>query len=652
MGQGPNDDSRKDVTGETQTQDPRKDVTGGTQNPPKDTTFVDNVLRFFGFGKNSLRENVPGETQTQDPRKDVTGGTQNPPREVTEETQTQDPPKDMIEQGKPDEKVILETEGLNCWDTSGCGGIIIDSSQSTRTGASTIWSNLPIGKDMDKARFEAHVATSGPLTTITNEVGTTGTLVQSNDEQEGSFSSTGYGHLLDGAGKIPAMTIFDGSTSLFDFERYRAGALVTAPFGGADGNVMQLCEFMENVKNEITMYGIVYVEVDVERDNGASTAHIGEVNCQPPLGYTASVDTSMPGSNGFPQQQTLNQAQGDKTQSMSGGEHSEQGGGDDTVAGGGFGGGGPSNIPSVDMGDGEKVRICHRTNDGKSHVIDISSSALSAHYTHGDYLYEGALGSQCPPTQTTEETNFGETTTSQSTSDNPCENGHAKLENGKVDIRGTLVFDFVTSCPGDTSGFRVEFNVPTLINPASGPATNSIALTSADWEAMRDENIDNTTPSENNWPSGYLAGWEDVLADAPAYSPVGKLLSGGHLSFGSPEDVNGSPIVSSSNAEDLAALMYTDGLVDFHHGVNISGVVYTPHFAEIEQLCPAAHNNCPDSPQVQYINGALVAQYGVWIEDRVNAGGIAINFDPSVLNSLAAKATPRNVGVRGIVEIK
>ena len=50
--------------------------------------------------------------------------------------------------------------------------------------------------------------------------------------------------------------------------------------------------------------------------------------------------------------------------------------------------------------------------------------------------------------------------------------------------------------------------------------------------------------------------------------PRGKTLSG-YESFGP--------------YEDMPALMYSGGIVDIHHEANISGVVYTPDFVEVEQ---------------------------------------------------------------------
>jgi len=35
--------------------------------------------------------------------------------------------------------------------------------------------------------------------------------------------------------------------------------------------------------------------------------------------------------------------------------------------------------------------------------------------------------------------------------------------------------------------------------------------------------------------------------------------------------------------EDMPALMNSGGIVDIHHEANISGVVYTPDFVEVEQ---------------------------------------------------------------------
>ncbi len=70
--------------------------------------------------------------------------------------------------------------------------------------------------------------------------------------------------------------------------------------------------------------------------------------------------------------------------------------------------------------------------------------------------------------------------------------------------------------------------------------------------------------------------------------------------------------------------------MDIHHEANVSGVVYTPDFVEIEQK---KKNN-----EVQYINGAVFAGNGIYLESNTCSGGIGVVYDPDTLDNL--KVTP------------
>lgn len=82
------------------------------------------------------------------------------------------------------------------------------------------------------------------------------------------------------------------------------------------------------------------------------------------------------------------------------------------------------------------------------------------------------------------------------------------------------------------------------------------------------------------FPSGYENGW------AKAFNTLGITSSYWQsLGFNTPSstgfiDVNQ---VRSTGFEDIPAYMYTGGLVDMHHHVNISGLVYVPQAIELEQ---------------------------------------------------------------------
>lgn len=82
--------------------------------------------------------------------------------------------------------------------------------------------------------------------------------------------------------------------------------------------------------------------------------------------------------------------------------------------------------------------------------------------------------------------------------------------------------------------------------------------------------------------------------------------------------------IRSSSFEDLPTYLYTGGLVDMHNHMNVSGLIYVPQSAEIEQKF---------SGITMYMNGGLVVRDGFFLEGR--AGGITlISSDPQSFSSI------------------
>jgi hypothetical protein len=76
--------------------------------------------------------------------------------------------------------------------------------------------------------------------------------------------------------------------------------------------------------------------------------------------------------------------------------------------------------------------------------------------------------------------------------------------------------------------------------------------------------------------------------------------------------------------DDLPAEIYTIGCLDMHGNANISGVLYTPSYMEIENKT---------SGNTQYIRGSLIMGNGIYYEDTSAATSI-ISFDSSAVDSL------------------
>ncbi len=187
------------------------------------------------------------------------------------------------------------------------------------------------------------------------------------------------------------------------------------------------------------------------------------------------------------------------------------------------------------------------------------------------------------------------------------------LASGSIKVKGTLVVDVVN---GD-SNYKIKIEIPVNINPVTSPTNGTTILSSTDFNTWTSQAAARTSTSDSfPWPSGYDSAWADVTANHSSFDPRGKTLSGGHASFG--------------QNEDMPAIMYSGGIVDIHHEANISGVVYSPDFVEIEQK--------KKEGEVQYINGAVIGGDGIFLESSSCGGGIGVVLDPDTFDNLQVNA--------------
>ena len=157
-----------------------------------------------------------------------------------------------------------------------------------------------------------------------------------------------------------------------------------------------------------------------------------------------------------------------------------------------------------------------------------------------------------------------------------------------INVRGTLVFNFSSAY---SSSDKIANTAAMNINPAN--------------------------------LSGLIAGNAATYASGypPVYSNPAK----------NPANVNIAPqgFVNFSPYDNLPALMYNVGILDMHGPVNISGVVYSPSFMEIE--------NKQDG-QIQYFKGSLIGGGGILLENNKAATSI-VSYDPNCLALLATSGT-------------
>ena len=162
---------------------------------------------------------------------------------------------------------------------------------------------------------------------------------------------------------------------------------------------------------------------------------------------------------------------------------------------------------------------------------------------------------------------------------NPNKPEEFSLPNG-VDIRGTLLFNIT----GTTDPlYKIFMETDLKINPADLSGVNF------------------------SDPATYTSGYPPTFSN-PDRTPQ---------AYGFPAGA------------DLPALMYNTGILDIHRGANISGVLYTPSFVEIEQKT---------GNTTQYIRGQIISGGGVYLEDMSTAGPMVFSYDPNTIDTLAIGA--------------
>jgi len=153
-----------------------------------------------------------------------------------------------------------------------------------------------------------------------------------------------------------------------------------------------------------------------------------------------------------------------------------------------------------------------------------------------------------------------------------------------LNLHGTLIFNFAS----DVSPTDKIINTTTMnINPAD---LNGLVA---------------------NDPSTYKSGYPPVYIN-PARNPANI-------------DISSKGFANFTANDDLPAMMYNIGIFDIHGNVNISGVLYSPSFFEIENKADG---------QTQYFKGCLITGGGIYYENVKKSTSI-ISYDPHVLDMLS-----------------
>ncbi len=164
----------------------------------------------------------------------------------------------------------------------------------------------------------------------------------------------------------------------------------------------------------------------------------------------------------------------------------------------------------------------------------------------------------------------------------------------------------------------IDYNrVPLSAKNAYQHATGT-ALTAAEFATLN-----RPTQYHLLMPSGYETGWADAFnalnltattwASLPPAGCVGQNGSS-CTKFSVPPGISGilsANDLRSGKFEDIPTYLYSGGLIDMHSHVNISGLVYVPQGMELE----AKDSNAPTQ---QYVYGAVIVRDTFYIEAKTN----------------------------------
>ncbi len=161
-------------------------------------------------------------------------------------------------------------------------------------------------------------------------------------------------------------------------------------------------------------------------------------------------------------------------------------------------------------------------------------------------------------------------------------------------------------------------------------------------------------------PSGYVHGWKRAMKETgltAVGSVAGKSIWNTDLiGPGSPFEADknkyfyvtgvGDAAKIDKHFADIPAEMYAGGLVDMHHAVNTSGVVYTPGQLELEQK-----NMGQDA--LQYINGVVITGHGVFMKNEAGADArTVIAYDDTSIDNLPTNKPTTTIGRKYWQELK
>ncbi|OIR19806.1 hypothetical protein GALL_06900 [mine drainage metagenome] len=136
-------------------------------------------------------------------------------------------------------------------------------------------------------------------------------------------------------------------------------------------------------------------------------------------------------------------------------------------------------------------------------------------------------------------------------------------------------------------------------------------------------------------PSAYAQGWADAFAElnigATQWSSLGFLVPAQHAAPLTVAEIRGSGF------EDLPVYLYSGGTADLGNHINISGLMYIPQSIELEV---SGGNNVAFTGTRQFVMGGLIVRDGFELESKQNSNQ-TISSDP--LSFATARVNPNTL---------
>jgi len=182
-------------------------------------------------------------------------------------------------------------------------------------------------------------------------------------------------------------------------------------------------------------------------------------------------------------------------------------------------------------------------------------------------------------------------------------------------MQGVIVVDVSSS--DKNSGNITAQNIPNGINIKGTWLMN---FTGSGWDPVSEKIIVSAAININaadlshvvaTNPATYTTGYPPVYTDATKNPTNIDITSKGYANF--------------QAGDDFPAEIYTIGVLDMHGPADISGVLYTPSYMEIENK---------QSSQTQYIRGSLIMGNGIYYENNQNGSTSIISYDSGAVDSL------------------